>query len=99
MIIKAFTGKHIDLSKIVAISDAEYHETRGYGEGYVCFYIYFQLLDSPIEYQRRLGQCDYGYTSWKEGHEVQLNEDGTKVMSQVKLQEQIDDLVEQWKKV
>jgi hypothetical protein len=82
MIIKAFIGRHIDLSKIVAISDAYIVPSTGHGATYIYFEIHIQLLDAPIKYHRTL---------WPR---IKPDEEELEI-----LQAEIDDLVEQWKKV
>lgn len=46
-IYRMFNGKHIDLSKVLSISDAAYSGNRS---GSVYFSIEFQLRDAPIVY-------------------------------------------------
>jgi hypothetical protein len=48
MIYKTFFGKHIDLSKVIAISDAYFIDRMGRGGYYVGFDITCQLLEKPI---------------------------------------------------
>lgn len=50
MIYKLFFGRHIDLDKIVSISDAYNFHQHGWNVG---FEIDCQLLDKPIIYQRQ----------------------------------------------
>lgn len=50
-IYKTFYGKHIDLSKIVSISDAR-ATWKGHEGLKVRFEIQFQLMDVPVEYSR-----------------------------------------------
>ena len=61
MIYKAFIGKHIDLSKIVAIGDACFLDRMGRGGWYVGFSIDCQLLDHPLTYERRLTSEEYKF--------------------------------------
>lgn len=55
-IVKTFFGTHIDLSKIISISDARYIDRMGYGGLYVGFEIIVQLRDEPIKYERKVDQ-------------------------------------------
>ena len=48
-IVKIFTGKHIDLSKIISISDA-YIDRMGSEGWFVGFNIICQLRDEPLSY-------------------------------------------------
>jgi hypothetical protein len=62
MIVKAFIGKHIDLDKVVSISDARFINLMGSGGYFVGFEIYIQLLDKPIKYMR---EFDRDEVSWE----------------------------------
>ena len=48
MIYKTFFGSHIDLSKLVSISNAQFIDRMGSGGYYVGFHMDFQLLDRPL---------------------------------------------------
>jgi len=54
MIHKTFFGTHIDLSKIIEISDAYYIDQMGHGGLSVGFKIIVQLRDKPIYFSRDL---------------------------------------------
>lgn len=47
VIYKCHTGQHIDLERIVSISEIEYNNSP-FGFSNYCFYIYFQLMDKPL---------------------------------------------------
>lgn len=113
MIYKAFIGKHIDLSKIVAIGDACFLDRMGRGGWYVGFSIDCQLLDHPLTYERRLTSEEYKFFKPDDEsdsrHHMVLT-DGTMAHSQklygvsqdqmlcvANLQKQIDGLVDAWK--
>lgn len=96
-IVKTFIGKHVDLSKVVAISDAYFIDRMGFGGYYVGFDIYVQLLNEPIHFERELErEKEYKYT--EEGFKIVRTNDG-EILAVKRLQEQIDELVEQWKSV
>lgn len=44
-IYKTKTGKYVDLSKVVAISEVEFMGGNGYG-----FSVYFQLCEKPVQF-------------------------------------------------
>jgi hypothetical protein len=50
MIYRMFTGHHIDLSKIVAISQPKFVDMMGNGGYFACFTIDVQLMDKPLEF-------------------------------------------------
>ncbi len=57
MIYKTFFGKHIDLSKLISISDAEwFHNYRGLSLYTIKFEMIFQLMDVPIVYERAVNE-------------------------------------------
>jgi hypothetical protein len=113
-IVKTFIGKHIDLSKLVSIGDAQFVDRMGSGGFYVAFEIHIQLLDNPIQYMRELSHDEvihYPYpdhrsptpvtVSGKErdSFEYMSREYESDILAVQRLQKQIDDLVEQWKSV
>jgi hypothetical protein len=93
-IVKTFTGKHIDLSKVVAISDARFVDRMGHGGYFVEFDIDIQLLDKPLNFGRRI-EADHSGDRPKPIYD----EDGVTITGVRELQEKIDDLVKQWKNV
>lgn len=109
-IVKIFTGKHIDLSKIVSISDAEFFNRMGSGGWSVGFEIECQLLDKPIRYERSLAADEYKFdnhyrlvTFMASGnltsvHISDLNCDSIKSSLAIcRLQDQIDEIIKLWK--
>ncbi len=48
MIYKTFYGNHIDLSKLVGVSEAYFIDRMGWGGYFVGFDMQFQLMDNPI---------------------------------------------------
>jgi len=59
MIYKSETLKrHIDLSKILSISDAHFIDRMGEGGWFVGFEILFQLQDQPLKFMRGLRDPD-----------------------------------------
>lgn len=110
-IVRTFFGKHIDLSKVISISDAYFIDRMGSGGYYVGFDIQAQLLDNPIRYEREFEHCESGrdcdhrpYPLRMDGRQVpashyhnsKTDED---IMAVIRLQEQVDELIEQWKEV
>jgi hypothetical protein len=93
-IVKTFIGKHIDLSKVIAISDAEFINRMGHGGYFVGFEIDVQLRDEPIRYERGLY-----YIEESEGKDIVYGSDGKTPLAVERLQTQIDELIGQWKKV
>ena len=59
-IVKIFTGKHIDLSKIVSISDAYFIDHMGRGGWFVGFDIDFQLKDDLTKYIKEVEEIRFG---------------------------------------
>lgn len=53
MIYKTPFGTHIDLARIVEISDAMFINRMGSGGYFVGFYIHYQLKDEPVWYEFR----------------------------------------------
>jgi hypothetical protein len=91
-IVKTFIGKHIDLSKVIAISDAQLMD-RSWIVG---FTIDVQLRDEPIKYQRQLDYDEYKFNG---KHEIIYSEDMKTPLAVGRLQAQINELIEQWKGV
>jgi hypothetical protein len=50
-IIKIFTGKHIDISKLIAVTEPYQNGSS------ICFEMWFQLMDQPICY----GEAYYSF--------------------------------------
>lgn len=101
-IVKTFIGKHIDLSKIVAISDAEFIDRMGNGGYYVGFKIHIQLMDKPIEYMRKITyqeeEQDFG--KWPDRKRYcESDFIHRKPIAVVNLQRQVDELIRQWKAI
>jgi hypothetical protein len=96
-IVKTFIGKHIDLSKVVAISDAEFIDRMGSGGFYVGFDIHIQLLDNPIRYERKF-EYDEDDRSGHRPSPVYWR-DGNTPLAVKRLQGQIDQLIQQWQQI
>lgn len=100
---------HIDLSKIITISDA----CLSNGGQYVEFNIRVLSRDEPLKYERRLDDTEMkwqpGMPRINEGHNVikttkdewkrygKINIDHDTTMAEVNLQEEIDEFVSAWK--
>lgn len=95
-IVRTFMGNHLDLSKVVAISDAQFIDRMGFGGWFVGFKIHIQLMDKPIEYERKF---DYDEYSFNKSHEVVYGKDGITPLAVERLQSQINELITQWKSV
>jgi hypothetical protein len=109
MIYKMFFGKHIDLDKIVAISDAYYYKINSH---FVGFDIECQLLEKTIHYETCMDLTNdakwfsdkdpYGTHIKLDGdiwiHEDNLRTSDYKNISAIKqLQKKIDEIVKVWK--
>lgn len=108
-IVKTFTGKNIDLSRVVSISDAYFIDKMGSGGYYVGFEIHCQLLDAPIKYTRPFEYDEYTHEG---GVKVKLingefentsnflyGENHRRILAVRRLQAQINELIEQWKSI
>ena len=102
---KTFYGATIDLSKIVSISDAKFNNEEYYLNTY--FEIYFQLLDKPFIYEKRLfvegndnhyetDECSF---DWQDGNcytkQTPKMKNG-KYVACINLQKHIDKLIKVW---
>lgn len=87
---KTWFNQHIDLSHILSISDAVFHDRMGYGGFYVEFNIEFILRDKPITYSfetqkdLRMGFNAHAYDEFK-SQAVEL------------VQNNINNLIVEWK--
>ena len=111
-IIKNFFNKHIDLSKVVSISDAYFINRMGSGGYYVGFEMEVQLLDKPIKYTREFKDNEKYWDGKQRGiimadkHRISnrdlyilSEEEESQVLAVKNLQIQVDELIVQWKKV
>lgn len=109
MIVRTFMGMHIDLSKIVAITDAYFINRMGNGGYFVGFDIHCQLLDEPIKYERKVERTevdpeDHLKVLLVNGEPFDLRmmifeEDEKSILAVHNLQNQIDELIAQWKSI
>ena len=81
MIVQTFFGTHLDLTKVVQITDA-YYDDHDFG---FAFEITVQLCDRPIEFWSSSGEM--AKMDGLHGRDSHLKW----------LQEQVEDLVKQWK--
>ncbi len=106
MIYKTFYGNHIDISKIVSISDAYFED--GSGGNFVGFAINFQLMNKPLLYKRKLTIEENG--GWNDSlyilnvaltdgrvieygqHEIEDKE----IQAVANLQKQVDEIIKVW---
>lgn len=95
-IVETFFGEYIDLDKIVSISKAEFIDRMGHGGYFVGFKIRCQLIKEPIVYRRELERDEYQYETGK-GHRIVYGKDSYTPLAVVRLQKQVDELVQQWK--
>lgn len=85
-IIKTFFGKHIDLDKLIAISEVK---PSGYNSVY--FEMWFQLQDKPIIHDENfLGRYDE-YPNMTAYHNAVV------APEIIKLQAKVDELIQVWK--
>lgn len=107
-IIKTFIGKHIDLSKVVSISDAYFEDNMGYGGYFASFEIDIQLRDEPIKYNREFKYDEYDYHNGNhtitlfDGRKVESSElydsdNHYEILAVRRLQQEINELIDQWK--
>lgn len=101
-------GKHIDLSKLVVISDAYFMDHMGSGGYYVGFHMEFQLMERAIIYQRELtikenpwvleGNDSYSIlmTDGTVYNNIRSDIDESKVQAVVNLQKEVDLIVMAW---
>ena len=107
-IYKLFTGKYIDLSKMISVSNAEFiHKiNRGWD---VRFEINFQLLDNPLVYQRSFSNEEFYYS--REPYELcaydingglisenKIDINSNNLLAVHNLQKQIDNFIQDWRK-
>lgn len=107
MIYKTFFNKHIDLSKIVSITDAYYiGSLYTSGGSSVGFDIHIQLLDSPMHYRRNFSIEEVerndpikvdGTTLRFEDCQCESETYDPDILAVHNLQKQIDVLVKVWK--
>lgn len=95
-IVKTFICKHIDLSKVVSISDAYFIDNMGHGGWFVGFHMDVQLMDSPISYRRALNSSE---CIFEKRHILIYGRDKKIPLAVENLQKQIDQLIIQWKEV
>lgn len=102
-IIKTFMGTHIDLSKIVSISDAYFinnlGDTNYYFKGAfkAGFDIHIQLLDKPIHYE-----IDFIDREFSDEYIPPLPKHwygSDSLIGVERLQKQVDELIQQWKDI
>lgn len=87
--------KHVDMSKIVAISDAYFIDRYGSGGYYVGFHIDVQLMDQPLKYERELEYHEQHDTSgYRKSPKYGKN---GKTIAEINLQREIDKIIELWK--
>lgn len=93
---KIFTDEHIDLDKVVLISDAYFIDRMGSGGWYVGFHIIFQLMDDPVRYTREFAFDEYKFTNEK-GHELIYADNSPEILAVHRYQKQIDKVIKMWK--
>jgi hypothetical protein len=113
MIYKTFFGKHIDLSKLVSVSDAMFMDGWfEFSPAHVRFEMEFQLLEHPLIYRR--GMKDYfefehgspGKYKLKTVSNTIIEVDGRNMYVEKhedllcvsNLQKQINEIVQEWKR-
>lgn len=106
-IVKIFTGRHIDLSKIVSITDAYFINRMGSGGYFVGFEIECQLLEKPIEFEKSFDYDEYTHKDgtkvkmvngeYQEFHGYRSGYGEENILAVHRLQKQVDVIIEQWK--
>lgn len=96
---KIFTGHHIDLDKILLISDAYFID---YDVLYVGFDITFQLKDDVYHYERELENIiekEYIPPIEKQWYGItkEICDDNGEILAVKNLQKQIDKVIKMWK--
>lgn len=104
-----FMRKHIDLDKIVTISDAYFIDNMGHGGWFVGFHMEAQLMDEPIRFMRELEDETEVTFGMSVGHraklvdgkatkEPQFVKNPLDILAVANLQHDIDGLIQEWKK-
>jgi hypothetical protein len=99
MIVRAFWGAHIDLSKIVQVSDVYFSNRMGRGGYYCGFTIHCQLVDKPITIEYEVRELDV-LCFVQGGDTFDIRErDPDIVESEAvpRLQAKVDEFIELWK--
>ena len=104
MIYKTFCGKHIDLSKLVSIQDTYIRFNSDSKRYFVCYKMYFQLMDNPIRHYKELETFLHEEASHILTKEYQLGEISAYDFVQKKgdeikavMQKQVDEIIKAWK--
>ncbi len=98
MIVRAFWGVHIDLTKIVSVSNAYFIDRMGSGGYYWGFDVHCQLIDRPIHLEfedHELGVDSHPIDS--QGRPGLLPPEMAELEGISKLQPQIEEFIELWK--
>ena len=90
---KIFTGRYIDLDKIVSIQDAQFIDRMGSGGWYVGFGIKCQLCENDIWYERELEFSEEHFN----GDYVLVYNDNKEILAVANLQKQINEVIKMWK--
>jgi hypothetical protein len=74
MIYKMFDGRHIDLSKVVAVGAIE---SKYDWDGY--FLVWFQLMDKPLQWDNYRAELERAHSVLMEAWSALVNERGSHV--------------------
>ena len=104
-IYKTWFGQHIDLSKIVSISDAYWIDRMGSGGWFVGFHMEVQLRDKPLcfefDYEPYVTTSDKDVSrdqTWSSGYDMQRKWAAIwSKEAEAGLQVKIDELISAWK--
>lgn len=97
-IVRTFMGTHMDLSKIVSISDARFIDRMGSGGFFAGFDIHIQLLDKPVHYEVKFDNNDEAdYNTYHRPVPI-MGRSGVPLAVE-RLQKQVDGLIQQWKDI
>lgn len=95
-------NQHIDLSKLVSISNAYFIDKMGCGGYFVRFNLHFQLMDNPIILTRELDRDKE--MKWDGNNYLVADENGNfvkynpkvKTLAELILQKEIDAIIDIW---
>ncbi len=98
MIYKMFDGRHIDLSKVLEITDAVFDDRMGSGGWFVSFSILYQLQDNRSWYTYEMEEIIKLPDDWyKHTHDRNWVYENVDKLACAELQKKIDEVISVWK--
>jgi len=102
--------KHIDLDRLLTVSDVRFVDMMGSGGWFVEFDLLFQLQDKPVVYSRRLDDSEQRFTR-ETGFQLAIEDEqgnvvfspyhvvktNLKIVAVKNLQREVNELVYMWK--